>query len=112
MAGGEGEDGEEKDRAATHGAGRSVADSRRRRDRRWSRMATSEGTSTMKKIALLLALTAFSVPLHARSLARLSRMTTGNPASITFSDVDPQLPARLLAQLRARRVARVQGVHA
>jgi hypothetical protein len=66
----------------------------------------------MKKLALLLALTAFSVPLHARNLARLSRMTTGNPASITFSDVDPQLPARLLAQLRARRVARVQGVHA
>ena len=66
----------------------------------------------MKKIALLLVLTAFSVPLHARSLARLSRMTTGNPTSITFSDVDPQLPARLIAQLRARRIARAQGVHA
>ena len=66
----------------------------------------------MRKIALILALTAFSLPLHARNLARLSRMTTGNPASITFSDVDPQLPARLIEQVRARRIARAQGVHA
>jgi hypothetical protein len=66
----------------------------------------------MKKMALLLALTAFSIPLQARNLARLSRMTTGNPASLTFSDVDPQLPAHLIAQVRARRIARGQGVHA
>lgn len=66
----------------------------------------------MIKIALIFALTAFSLPLHARNLARLSRMTTGNPASITFSDVDAQLPARLLAQVHARRIARAQGVHA
>jgi hypothetical protein len=66
----------------------------------------------MRKMALLLLLTAITLPLDARNLTRLSRMVIGNPASITFSDVDPQLPARLLAQVRARHIAHAQSVRA
>jgi hypothetical protein len=66
----------------------------------------------MKKTALVCALLAFSLPIHARNLSRLARMTVTNPASLTISPVEPGLPERLLGQLKARRAAAHGGVHA
>jgi len=66
----------------------------------------------MKKIALVCALLAFSLPIHARNLSRLARMTVTNPASLTISPAEPGLPERLLGQLKARRAAARSGVHA
>jgi len=66
----------------------------------------------MKKTALFFALLALSFPAYARNLSRLSRMTAVNPASLTVTAVDPELPARLLAQLKARRTAVHNGVRA
>jgi len=65
----------------------------------------------MKKIALALALLTLSLPTYARNLSRLARMTATNPASLIVSPVDPGLPERLFAQLKARRLASHSGVH-
>jgi hypothetical protein len=65
----------------------------------------------MKKIAVVCALLALSLPMYARNLSRLARMTATNPASLTVSPVDPALPARLIGQLKARRAAAHSGVH-
>jgi hypothetical protein len=65
----------------------------------------------MKKIALVCALLALSLPMYARNLSRLARMTATNPASLTINPADPDLPARLIGQLKARRAAAHSGVH-
>jgi len=65
----------------------------------------------MKKIALILALLACSLPTYARNLSRLARMTFTNPASLTISPVEPGVPERVFAQLKARRAAARSGVH-
>src|SRR5882724_6983394 len=71
----------------------------------------------MRRIAIGFLLIALAVPLCARNLRRLSRMTAGNPAALTITSVDPELPTCLLAQLKARAltrrsVPRGQGAHA
>jgi hypothetical protein len=50
--------------------------------------------------------------LSARQPARLARLSAADPATLVFSSVQPDLPARLLAQLHARRVAHSKGVRA
>jgi hypothetical protein len=69
----------------------------------------------MKKMALISLLLLLSLPLYARRVPR-SQMTVGNPAALTVTAVDDALPARLLAQLKARGIARrashANGVHA
>jgi len=69
----------------------------------------------MRKMALIFSLFALSLPLYARRVPR-SQMTVGNPAALTITAVDPALPARLLAQVKARGAARrashKTGVHA
>jgi len=70
----------------------------------------------MALIFSLLALSLpFSLPMYARKVPR-SQMTVGNPAALTITAVDDALPARLLAQWKARGVARraahASGVHA
>jgi hypothetical protein len=70
----------------------------------------------MKKIAAFFFLFALALPTYGRNLSRLSRMTTGDPASLTITAVTGDLPARLLAQAKAhgmrRAVARTSDVHA
>jgi hypothetical protein len=70
----------------------------------------------MKKIAALFFLFALALPTYGRNLSRLSRMTTGNPASLTITAVTGDLPARLLAQAKAHSIRRAashtSGVHA
>jgi len=69
----------------------------------------------MRKTALIFSLLALSLPLYARKVPR-SQMTVGNPAALIITAVDDALPARLLAQVKARATARrashVTGVHA
>jgi len=69
----------------------------------------------MRKMALIFLLLALSLPMYARRVPR-SQMTVGNPAALTITSVDDALPARLLAQWKARGVARrtvrTNGVHA
>jgi hypothetical protein len=69
----------------------------------------------MRKIALIFSLLALSLPLYARKVPR-SQMIVGNPAALTITAVDDALPARLLAQVKARGMARrashANGVHA
>jgi hypothetical protein len=69
----------------------------------------------MRKMTLIFSLLAFSLPMYARKVPR-SQMTVGNPAALTITSVDDALPARLLAQWKARgmahRAARANGVHA
>jgi hypothetical protein len=63
----------------------------------------------VKKAVSLLAAVFLSLPLFARTIphaARLARLTAGSPASLSVATVDPQLPARLLGQLRAQLAAR------
>lgn len=54
--------------------------------------------------------------MYARNVSRLARMTAGNPAAVTVTPVEGDLPARLLAQLKtqssARHAASRSGVHA
>ena len=64
----------------------------------------------MKKTAVVFALLALSLPIHASNLPRLSRMKAVNAASLTVTPVAPDLPARLLGQLKARRPAVHNGV--
>ncbi|HEX3067329.1 MAG TPA: hypothetical protein VHX14_02055 [Thermoanaerobaculia bacterium] len=64
----------------------------------------------MKRTILFFALSAFAMTLSARQPSRLARLSAANPASLVFSSVEPDLPARLLAQVHARRVARPKGV--
>jgi hypothetical protein len=68
----------------------------------------------MRKMALLFSLLALSLPIYARKVPR-SQMTVGNPAALTITAVDDALPARLLAQWKARGMARrashKTGVH-
>jgi hypothetical protein len=66
----------------------------------------------MKRTTLFFALSAFAMTLSARQPARLARLSAADPATLVFSSVEPDLPARLLAQLHARRVARPKGVRA
>lgn len=66
----------------------------------------------MKKIAIIFTLLALSLPIYARNLSRLARMTVTNPASLTIGAVDPALPARLIGQLQARRSAAHGRLHA
>jgi len=66
----------------------------------------------MKKTALALSLLALSLPAYARNPPHLSRMTAVNPASLTVTPVAAGLPARLLAQLKARHTAVHNGVRA
>ncbi len=66
----------------------------------------------MKRTILFFALSAFAMTLSARQPSRLARLSAANPATLVFSSVEPDLPARLLAQLHARRVARPKGVRA
>jgi hypothetical protein len=61
---------------------------------------------------MFLALNAIAMTLAARQPARLARLSAADPASIVFSNIDPTLPAQLLGQLHARRIARPKGVHA
>src|SRR5438270_3702961 len=77
---------------------------------------TATGDSyDMRKMALLFSLFALSLPMYARRVPR-SQMTVANPAALTITAVDDALPARLLAQMKARgtarRAARKSGVHA
>lgn len=65
----------------------------------------------MKKIAVVVALLAFSIPTYARNLSRLARMTATNPASLIIRPVEPGVPERVFGQLKARRAAH-SGVHA
>lgn len=66
-------------------------------------------------MALIFSLLALSLPVYARIVPR-SQMTVGNPAALTITAVDDALPARLLAQVKARGMARrashKPGVHA
>jgi len=70
----------------------------------------------MRKMALVFALFALSLPIYARNLPRISRLAATNPASLMISPVDSDLPARLLAQLKAqalaKRAAHKLGAHA
>jgi hypothetical protein len=70
----------------------------------------------MRKTALVLSLLALTLPIYARNPSRLSRMTAVNPATLVIAPVDADLPARLLAQLKAgsaaRRAALHKGIHA
>src|SRR5882757_3125456 len=68
----------------------------------------------MRKVALFLILVALSLPMYARNVSRLARMTASNPAAMTVTPVDGDLPARLLAQLKTlpRRATTRTGVHA
>jgi|GEM_PF-378906 len=60
----------------------------------------------MRKMTLIFSLLAFlALPMYARRVPR-SQMTVGNPAALTITDVDDALPARLLAQWKARGMAR------
>jgi hypothetical protein len=69
----------------------------------------------MRKMALIFSLLALALPMYARRVPR-SQMTVGNPAALTITAVDDALPARLLAQWKARgmahRAAHANGVHA
>jgi hypothetical protein len=69
----------------------------------------------MRKMALIFSLFVVSLPMYARKVPR-SQMTFGNPAALTITAVDDALPARLLAQVKARGIARrashAKGVHA
>jgi hypothetical protein len=65
----------------------------------------------MRKIAVVLAFLVLSLPIYARNPSRLAKMTAGNPAALTITSVDANLPARLLAQLKARAAAHRAGVH-
>jgi len=69
----------------------------------------------MRKMALIFSLFAVALPMYARRVPR-SQMTVGNPAALTITAVDDAVPARLLAQLKARGMARrashKTGVHA
>jgi hypothetical protein len=69
----------------------------------------------MRKMALIFSLLVVSLPMYARKVPR-SQMTVGNPAALTITAVDDALPGRLLAQMKARSVARrasrANGVHA
>jgi hypothetical protein len=60
----------------------------------------------MRKMALILALLALSLPIYARNPSRLANMTAGDPAALTITAVEGDLPARLLAQLKSRSLAR------
>ena len=66
----------------------------------------------MKTTTMFLALSAFAMTLSARQPVHLARLSAADPATLVFSSVEPDLPARLLAQLHARRVARPKGVRA
>jgi hypothetical protein len=66
----------------------------------------------MKRTTLFFALSAIAMTLSARQPARLARLSAADPATLVFTSVEPDLPARLLAQLQARRVARPKGVRA
>jgi hypothetical protein len=61
---------------------------------------------------MFLALSAIAMTVAARQPARLARLSAADPATIVFSDVEPGLPAQLLAQLHARRTAHAKGVRA
>src|SRR5437660_4468473 len=69
----------------------------------------------MRKMVLIFSLLVLSLPIYARKVPR-SQMTVGNPAALTITAVDDALPARLLAQVKARgaarRAAHAKGVHA
>jgi hypothetical protein len=69
----------------------------------------------MRKIALIFSLLILPLPIYARRVPR-SQMTVGNPAALTITAVEDGLPARLLAQMKARGMARrashAKGVHA
>src|SRR5437763_59906 len=74
-------------------------------------MGAPGGLTVMRKIALVLSLLVLSLPIYARNPSRLAKMTAGNPAALTITPVDANLPARLLAQLKARAAAHRAGVH-
>ncbi|MGA8809347.1 MAG: hypothetical protein WB973_15870 [Thermoanaerobaculia bacterium] len=69
----------------------------------------------MRKMTLIFLLLALSMPMYARKVPR-SQMTVGNAAALTVTAVDDALPARLLAQVKARgmahRASHAKGVHA
>ncbi len=69
----------------------------------------------MKAPVLLFSILALALPMGARTL-RLSHMTAANSASLPIAAVDPELPRRLLAQMKAntlaRRAAARPGPHA
>jgi hypothetical protein len=60
----------------------------------------------VKNASVLLLSLAVSLPLFGRPAPRLARLTAGKAASVAISDVDAQLPARLLGQLRAQLAQR------
>lgn len=68
----------------------------------------------MRKATLFLVLIVLSLPMYARNVSRLARMTAGNPAALAVTPVEGDLPARLLAQLKTlpRRATTRNGVHA
>jgi hypothetical protein len=68
----------------------------------------------MRKTALFLFLVVLSLPMYARNASHLARMTAVNPAALTITPVDGDLPARLVAQLKTlpRRATTRTGVHA
>jgi len=70
----------------------------------------------MKTIARALLLLLLTVSMYGRSRAALSQMTVASPSSVSVAAVDPDLPRSLLAQVKARTLARraasEDGMHA